>query len=299
VFDVPGQARKYIQSIGLPVVIKADGLAAGKGVIIAKTMQEADDALKSIMVDKAFGAAGDTVIVETCLEGPEVSVHAICGGGRAVMLPPSQDHKRVFDNDEGLNTGGMGAYSPVPFFSESQRTDVFDKIILPTLEGMRSEGSPFSGVLYAGLMITDDGPQVLEFNVRFGDPETQVLLPLVKSDLFKLLVESADGTLPEHVEFHEGTCAATVVMAAGGYPGSYEKGFVIEGLGLVDDDRRVVFHAGTAPSGSGFVTTGGRVLAVTAWADSLADALEHAYDGVGKVRFDGAHWRRDIGRRAL
>ncbi|UCG52409.1 MAG: phosphoribosylamine--glycine ligase [Candidatus Latescibacterota bacterium] len=299
IFDDATKARSYIGSVDFPIVIKADGLAAGKGVIVAASAEEATAAIDDIMAKKKFGASGDSVVVESCLEGEEVSVHAICGGGEAVLLPSSQDHKRIFDDDKGPNTGGMGAYSPVPFLSDDERQTIYETIIMRTLKGMEAEGIPYSGVLYAGLMITRDGPKVLEFNVRFGDPETQVLLPLVKSDMFELLYESAGGNSPESIEFYSDRSAAAVVVASKGYPGSYEKGRVIEGLESIEDDRRVVFHAGTKRTQSGLVTSGGRVLAVTAWDEALSGALGHAYEGVEMVRFNGAYWRRDIGRRGL
>lgn len=298
VFDDPVEAKAHVRARGAPIVVKADGLAAGKGAIVAKTADAAAKAIDEIMVERQFGEAGDRVVVEECLEGEEVSVHAVCGGGRAVLLPSSQDHKRIFDNDEGPNTGGMGAYAPVPRFKERLRREIHESVVAPTLRGMQAEGNPFSGVLYAGLMMTREGPRVLEYNVRFGDPETQVLVPLVKSDFVDLLVASAEGRLPDNFEVHEGRYAATVVVASRGYPGSYAKGFVIEGLDAVDDDARVAFHAGTQRAPSGVVTSGGRVLSVTAWGDDLAGALRHAYDGVGKIRFEGAYWRQDIGRRA-
>jgi phosphoribosylamine--glycine ligase len=299
VFDDPRKARAHLRDRGAPIVVKADGLAAGKGAIVAKTVEAAERAVDEIMVEKQFGAAGDRVVIEECLEGEEVSVHAVCGGGKAVLLPSSQDHKRIFDNDEGPNTGGMGAYAPVPRFREGLRGNILASVVEPTLRGMQAEGSPFSGVLYAGLMMTQGGPRVLEYNVRFGDPETQVLVPLVKSDLVDTLYDSSGDTLPKVFEVHEKRYAATVVVASRGYPGSYAKGFVIEGLGGVDGDARVVFHAGTQKVASGVVTSGGRVLSVTAWSDDLAGALRHAYEGVGMVRFEGAYWRKDIGRRAL
>jgi phosphoribosylamine--glycine ligase len=233
------------------------------------------------------------------LTGEEVSVHAICAGGRALVLPSSQDHKRVHDGDEGPNTGGMGAYAPVPSFSEEDMNLVVEKVIKPTLRGLAQDGIDFSGTLYAGLMRTPEGPSVLEFNVRFGDPETEVLLPLIKSDLFEVLRAAASGNLPEHVDLYEGRTAATVVMASDGYPGNYKKGFAITGLDSATGDNTVPFHAGTASSESGTVTSGGRVLAVTAWNDSIEGALLRAYDGVGQIQFDGAFWRTDIGRRAL
>jgi phosphoribosylamine--glycine ligase len=299
VFDDASAARGYARAKGAPIVVKADGLAAGKGAIVAKTLEEAERAIDEIMVQRAFGAAGDRVVVEECLEGEEVSIHAVCGGGKATLLPSSQDHKRVFDGDRGPNTGGMGAYAPVPRAGEDVRRMVLDRVILPTLQGMEREGHPFAGVLYAGLMMTPKGPRVLEYNVRFGDPETQALLPLVKSDLAALLYESAGGALPERVELHADTCAATVVVAARGYPGSYDKNLPISPLGGIDDESRVVFHAGTRRTESGLVTSGGRVVAVTAWAKDLAGALRHAYRGVEMVRFEGAFWRSDIGSRGL
>jgi phosphoribosylamine--glycine ligase len=299
VFDKPWDAAAFVRSRGAPIVVKADGLAAGKGAIVAKTVEEAERAIDEIMVKRQFGPAGDRVVVEECLEGEEVSIHAVCGGGRATLLPSSQDHKRVFDDDKGPNTGGMGAYAPVRRVGEDVRRLVLDKVIMPTLGGMEKEGSPFAGVLYAGLMMTTKGPRVLEYNVRFGDPETQVLLPLLKGDFASLLYESAEGRLPDRFELHTDRCAAAVVVAAKGYPGSYEKGIPIAPLDAIDDDSRVVFHAGTKRTPAGLVTSGGRVVAVTAWAKDLAGALEHAYRGVGMVRFEGAFWRRDIGRRGL
>ena len=299
VFDDAGSAKAHIRSKGAPIVVKADGLAAGKGAIVARTVEEAEKAIDEIMVEKQFGPAGDKVVIEACLEGDEVSIHAVCGGGKAVLLPSSQDHKRIFDNDKGPNTGGMGAYAPVPFVRDDLRAHIFETVVMRTLRGMEAEGAPFAGVLYAGLMITSEGPRVLEYNVRFGDPETQVLVPLVKSDLVKLLYESAGGSIPEKVEFHTGRCAATVVVASGGYPGSYGKGLSVEGLEKIDDDTRVVFHAGTKKGPVGLVTSGGRVVAVTAWGNDLAGALDHAYDGVNMVKFEGAYWRKDIGKRAL
>jgi phosphoribosylamine--glycine ligase len=299
VFDNAESAKDRVRATGAPIVVKADGLAAGKGAIVAATEEDAFAAIEEIMVEKRFGDAGNRVVIESCLEGEEVSVHAICGGGKAVLLPSSQDHKRAYDEDKGPNTGGMGAYAPVPFADDAFKRHVFDTVIMPTVNGMAAEGNPFAGVLYAGLMVTRDGPKVLEYNVRFGDPETQVLLPLVKSDLFGLLYESAGGNLPEKVEFHPDRRAATVVVASRGYPGSYEKGFEIKGLEKVDGPERVVFHAGTAVEGGGYVTTGGRVLAVTAWGADLSGALGHAYEGIERIGFDGAFWRKDIGRRGL
>jgi phosphoribosylamine--glycine ligase len=291
-------ARREVKEMGSPVVIKADGLAAGKGVFVAASVDEAYAAVDEIMVARKFGDSGGNVVIEEFLDGEEVSVHSVCAGGGAVAFPTSQDHKRVSDGDKGPNTGGMGAYAPVPFVSEEQKADIYETIVRRTLTGMEAEGSPFSGVLYTGLMMTPSGPKVLEYNVRFGDPETQVLMPLVKSDMLRVLCDAADGSL-DHVEFHGNRAAATIVMAAEGYPGSYEKGHRITGLDEAGGEDCVVFHAGTTDTGEGVVTSGGRVLSVTAWQSDLPVALKRAYDGIGKVHFAGAHWRKDIGRRAL
>ena len=299
VFANAEAAKRHLYQSIMPIVIKADGLAAGKGVIVAQSLKEAERAIDDIMVDRKFGGAGASVVIEECLVGEEVSVHAICGGEDAVLLPPSQDHKRAFDNDEGPNTGGMGAYAPVPFVSDDTRAMILQRVITPTLKGMAKDGSPFTGVLYAGLMMTEDGPKVLEYNVRFGDPETQVLLPLLKTDLLAVLDEAAGGSLPDDIELYEDRAAATVVVAAEGYPGSYPKGKAIAPLDGVETSSRVVFHAGTAVTDGGLVTSGGRVLAVTAWGPHLADAIHVAYEGVEQVSFEGAFYRKDIGRKAL
>jgi phosphoribosylamine--glycine ligase len=299
VFDNPEAAHDHLSGGSLPTVIKADGLAAGKGVIVAQSVDEAHAAIDEIMIEKKFGESGSRVLVEEYLAGEEVSVHSICGGGEAALFPPSQDHKRIFDADQGPNTGGMGAYAPVPFLTDGVHEQIYNNVVLRTLRGMEAEGTPFAGVLYAGMILTDRGPKVLEFNVRFGDPETQVILPLLKSDLLELLYDSAGDTMPDRVELHEGRYAATVVMAARGYPGSYAKGERIDGLEAVEGSNRVVFHAGTTRGPEGIVTSGGRVLAVSAWNDDLAGAIEHAYSGVRAIGFAGAYFRTDIGKKAL
>ncbi len=299
VFEDADEAKHFLQKRTPPLVVKADGLAAGKGVIVAQTVDKAEAAIDAIMLEKKFGASGEKVVVESFLEGEEVSIHAVCGGGRALLLPPSQDHKRIYEGDEGPNTGGMGAYSPVPHLREGVEALIRETIIEPTLRGMEAEGTPFTGLLYVGLMLTKEGPMVLEYNVRFGDPETQALMPLIADDFLQVLNRAAAGEPPESVALHEHRSAATVVVAAGGYPGSYQKGFEIEGLPSVEDPDRVVFHAGTAEKEGRFITTGGRVFAVTAWASDLKRALDHAYDGIGKTHFKGAYWRKDIGFRAL
>jgi phosphoribosylamine--glycine ligase len=299
VCEDPESALEAVEERGAPVVVKADGLAAGKGAIVARTVEEAREAVRAIMVERRFGESGRRVVVEECLVGKELSVQAICAGRSYLLLPPSQDHKRVFDGDRGPNTGGMGAYAPVPFVDEATLREVEEKIVRPVLDRMAARGTPFSGVLYAGLMLTAEGPKVLEFNVRFGDPETQALLPLVEGDLGELLSGAARGRLPEDVGIAPGRWAATVVMASRGYPGRYPKGFPIEGIEEVEALDRTVFHAGTRREGDRWVTAGGRVLAVSAWADSLERALRRAYEGVEAIRFEGAHFRRDVGRQGV
>ena len=299
VFDDPNAAKSHVAERATPMVVKADGLAAGKGVYVVDSKSAAVEAIDEIMVARKFGDSGERVIVEDCLEGEEVSVHVICSGERGFVLPSSQDHKRIFDGDAGPNTGGMGAYAPVPWFGEKERDQVYQTIVEPTLKGMQAEGNPYTGVLYAGLMRTERGPMVLEFNVRFGDPETQVVLPLIKSDLFDVLYRSAEGKLPDQLELWEDRSSATVVMAANGYPGNYKKGLEITGVEDFPPEQAVVFHAGTSWDGSKLVTSGGRVLAVTGWDRSLRGALDVAYEGVARIQFDGAYWRKDIGHRAL
>lgn len=299
VFDNADAACACVREKGAPLVIKADGLAAGKGVFVVDSVQDAESAIDEIMVQKAFGESGRTLLIEERLVGQEVSVHAICTVDRAVMFPPAQDHKRVYDGDKGANTGGMGAYAPVPFVTAAQLEEIFESIIMKTLKGMQRDGTPYTGVLYAGLMMTDSGPKVLEFNVRFGDPETQVLLPMLDGDLLELLREAAEGRIPKDVRFYGDRCAATVVMASDGYPGPCKKGSIISGLADTLDDNRVVFHGGTVLDGEKVITSGGRVLAVTAWGPSLPEAIGHAYEGVDRIRFDGAFYRKDIGRKVL
>ncbi|NIM19012.1 MAG: phosphoribosylamine--glycine ligase [Candidatus Latescibacteria bacterium] len=299
IFDDPDAAERFLDKKAPPLVVKADGLAAGKGVIVAQSREEASNAIHGIMREKKFGASGDRIVIESCLEGEEASIHAICSGEKALMLPPSQDHKRIHDGDRGPNTGGMGAYAPVPRLKDAEVSLILETVVKPTLQGMEMEGTPFKGLLYAGLMLTSEGPKVLEFNVRFGDPETQAVVPLIADDLLNVLYNASSDELQEGIAIHGDRAAATVVVASAGYPGSYEKGFVIEGLAAVDDEDRVVFHAGTAEKEGRLVTSGGRVFAVTAWAPGLEQALARAYDGIEKTRFEGAYWRKDIGYRAV
>lgn len=297
VFDDAARARAFARTLALPVVIKADGLAAGKGVIIATTLAEADRAIDGMIVERQFGDSGGRVVVEEFLTGEEVSIHAMCDGSSAVLLPSSQDHKRAFDGDTGPNTGGMGAIAPVPWVSEEAMRRVHAAIIQPVLDGMIAEGTPFTGTLYAGLMWTRSGPKVLEFNTRFGDPETEVLMPLLADDAAALFLAAASGRLPQDVAIRPGS-AATVVIASEGYPDRYRTGIPIEGLDAPAREGAIVFHAGTRRGTDGrVVTTGGRVLAVTGWAGDLGGALKAAYDGVARVHFEGAFCRTDIGRR--
>jgi len=297
VFDHPAAAKSFANSLLAPLVVKADGLAAGKGVIIAQSHAEAERAIDAMMVEKQFGESGGRVVVEEFLAGEEVSVHAMCHGDRSVLLPSSQDHKRAFDGDAGPNTGGMGAVAPVPWMSPEDLRRVERSIIQPVLRGMIAEGTPFTGTLYAGLMWTPEGPKVLEFNTRFGDPETEVLMPLLAGDVAALFLDAASGKLPDTIAIRPGA-AATVVMASQGYPEGYRKGLCIDGLDDTAAESTVVFHAGTRRGADGtVVTAGGRVLAVTGWAPDLRAALRAAYERVARVRFEGAFYRTDIGRR--
>jgi phosphoribosylamine--glycine ligase len=298
-------AREALRRFDAPPVIKASGLAAGKGVIVPATFAEAEEAIRSMLVDGRFGQAGATVLVEERLQGPEVSVLAFCDGRTAQIMPAAQDHKRLLDGDGGPNTGGMGAYAPAPLLSPDLLAFVEEQVMHPTLEGMAAEGLPYVGILYAGLMLTPDGPRVLEFNCRLGDPETQVLLPLLESDLADLLQAGVDGSLAMRTLRWREQAAVTVVMAAGGYPGDYASGLPISGLPSTDaqlgeDGGALVFHAGTALDEAGrTVTAGGRVLAVTGVAPSLHEAARQAYATVEGIAFEGAHYRRDIAARAL
>jgi phosphoribosylamine--glycine ligase len=282
-----------------PYVDTAYGLAAGKGDIIAKTAREARAAIELVMKRGGFGAAGERIVLEEFLSGEEVSVLALYDGRSYKLFVPSQDHKRALDNDEGPNTGGMGAYAPVPTYDEGLAARVKKEIIEPTFEGMRSEGMTGAGVLYFGLMITSSGPKVLEYNCRFGDPETQAILPLFAGDLAQVMFEAAGGTL-EKAPFENGTgAAACVVIASKGYPGSYSKGYQIDGLDRARDAGCIVFHSGTESKDGAIVTSGGRVLGVTATGPALRDAVETAYRGVAAISFSGSFYRSDIGKKGL
>ena len=293
-------ASRFAASLGGCCAVKADGLALGKGVLICRDMAQADRAIEEVLVRKSFGTAGATIVIQELLEGMEITLHALCDGRTAKLFPTSQDHKRALDGDAGLNTGGMGAYSPTPFLSDAELAEAGRKILDPWLRGCAAEGIDFQGILYPGVMLTKDGPKVLEFNARFGDPETQVYLTRLESDLAELLVASAEGTLANTDLKWSAMPSVCVVMASAGYPGSYAKGQPIHGLAEADRlPNTKVFHAGTARAGDQLVTAGGRVLGVTAWAKDLRGARDAAYAAVGTIRFEGAQFRRDIAAKAL
>lgn len=294
------QAIDFINDIGVPIVIKAEGLAAGKGVTVCFTREEAERAVKEALVDQAFGAAGQRILVEEFLEGEEVSVLALTDGAHVVLLASAQDHKRAFDGDKGPNTGGMGTYSPAPVLKEAQMPMIEREVFGRILTELKSRGITYKGVLFAGLMMTAKGPMVLEYNCRFGDPETQVILPRIKGDLIPALEACIDGTLsPEMIQYKSEACVC-VVMAAGGYPGPYQKGRKIKGLKAADGlPGTVVFHAGTQARDGEVFTAGGRVLGVTALGEGLKAAVDRAYAAVKKISFEGALFRSDIAARAF
>ena len=304
IFDNAGLAKEYIEKTGAPCVVKADGLAAGKGVVVAKTVDEAKAAVTLMMEQKAFGTAGNKVIIEECLSGQEASILVLTDSRHVIPLVSSQDHKRVFDNDQGPNTGGMGAYSPAPVVTPELFKEIQEKIIDRTIDGLAKEGIEYKGILYAGVMLTKDGPKTLEFNVRFGDPETEAILPRLKSDLVEVMLATANGKLDKIIRSGglswDSRACVCVVCAAGGYPGEYEKGKEIFGLdkaALIKD--AVVFHAGTKKSGEKILTNGGRVLGVTGLGNSIKEAISHTYQAVEKINFEGMHFRKDIGAKAL
>ncbi|KJS84792.1 MAG: phosphoribosylamine--glycine ligase [Peptococcaceae bacterium BICA1-8] len=298
VFTDSKQACQAIDEIGIPCVVKADGLAAGKGVIICFSKEEAITAIEEILVKNKFGKAGEKVVIEEYLVGQEVSMLAFTDGKTVIPMVSAQDHKRVFDNDQGPNTGGMGAYSPAPVYTQEIHEVVLKDILEATVQAMAEEGRPFQGILYAGLMLTEAGPKVLEFNARFGDPETQAVLPRLKSDLIDIMEAVVDGELDKvSVEWFV-EAAVCVVMAAGGYPEEYENGKIVSGLKNVPESV-LVFHAGTNKAEEYILTNGGRVLGVTALGMDIKEAINKAYQGVEQISFEGAHYRRDIGAKAL
>lgn len=298
-FTEVAPAKAFVDEIGVPCVVKADGLAAGKGVIICMTRDEADKAIEDMLSDHAFGDASATIVIEEYMEGPEVSVLAFADGKHVLPMVSAQDHKRIFDGDKGPNTGGMGAYSPAPVYTEELSKLVNETIIAPTIAAMAAEGAPFTGILYTGLMLTEKGPRVLEYNVRFGDPETQPIMVRMKSDIVDLFQACLDGTLDQATLEWYDEAAVCVIMASGGYPASSEKGVPIHGLDTVAEEEAIVFHSGTALKDDQIVTNGGRVLGVTAKDTTIKGAIDKAYAAVEKITFDHMQFRRDIGARAL
>ncbi len=302
-FDNPDDAKAFVQSLadkGKQCVIKADGLAAGKGAIVTSDVEEAGAAIDLCMVEKAFGDAGAIVVVEERLRGPEVSILAITDGKHLAILPPSQDHKPIGEGDTGPNTGGMGAYCPVPIVDDALLKEIRDTVLEPAIRGMAAEGAPYSGVLYAGLMLCDGKPYVIEFNCRFGDPETEAVLPAIDIDLLPLLVGAAKGDIGEDQVIPASQYALCVIIASAGYPGAYKKGITIKGMeGIAEamDQRAIAFHAGTKMDGDNVVTSGGRVLGVTGLGEDFDDAYDNAYEAVQRIQFDQAYYRKDIGYR--
>jgi phosphoribosylamine--glycine ligase len=299
-FNAPERAKSYLEMVGAPAVVKADGLAAGKAAIVCHTLKEAYEAVDRIMVRKEFGGAGDQIVVESCLVGEEASMIAFTDGRTIAVVPSSQDHKPVYDGDKGPNTGGMGAYSPAPVITEELAAQIEREVLVQTVHGMNREDKPFRGVLYAGIMVTDEGPRVLEYNCRLGDPETQPLLMRLESDIVPILLGTLDGTLDEVDIRWDPRPTICVVMASGGYPAGYQKGYPVKGLedtGAMEDV--VVFHAGTTLEDGQVVTNGGRVLGVTARGNTIAEARDRAYEAVGKIHFEKAYYRNDIGQKAI
>jgi len=292
-------ALKYIRSTSAPYVIKTDGLAAGKGVAICQTADEAVQTVKEYFQDGIFGDAGNNIVIEEFMVGEEASVFAICDGENYVLLSSAQDHKQILDGDKGKNTGGMGAYAPAPIVTDAILAQVEREIIRPTLAGMKSEGYPYKGCLYVGLMITKEGPKVVEYNCRLGDPETQVLMPLIESDPYELFHASATGTIASYSLKLKNKSAVCVVMASKGYPDDYETGKEVSGIADAEKDGAVVFHAGTKSVNGKTVTAGGRVFGVTTIGSGLQNTIEKTYDAVKKISFDGAYFRTDIGKKGL
>ena len=290
------EALNYLKAQNKLPVIKASGLAAGKGVILPRNLIEAEAALRAIMLKKKFGTAGEEVIIEECLEGQEASVLAFCDGQSIKVMPPAQDHKRALDGDKGLNTGGMGAYTPAPLITTELLQEITERIIQPAVSGLKAEGTPYVGVLYAGIILARSGSKALEFNCRFGDPEAQVLLPLLQTDLLDIIESSISGTLNSLEVNWQQSSAATVVLASKGYPEVYEKGKAITGL---EAEEAIIFHAGTSLQNEQVVTSGGRVLNVVGVADNLKDALKKAYQAIEGIYFEGMHYRKDIGAKGL
>ncbi|MGN1004651.1 MAG: phosphoribosylamine--glycine ligase [Oscillospiraceae bacterium] len=289
-------ALAYVREQGAPIVVKADGLALGKGVVVAQSVEEAEDAVRSMMADKKFGEAGTRLVIEECMTGPEATVLAFCDGEHLVCMPSSQDHKRAFDGNQGPNTGGMGAISPSPYYTEDLARRCMDEIFLPTVAALKAEGRPFQGVIYFGLMLTPNGPKVVEYNARFGDPECQAVLSLLDSDLLEIMLACRNGTLDQTDIRWKSGAACCLVLASGGYPASYQKGYPITGIDQANETA-VVFHAGTRKTDSGeILTNGGRVLGVTATGADLNAAIDGAYAAASHISWTDMHFRHDIGR---
>ena len=300
VFTDHEKAINYIREYGVPIVVKADGLAAGKGVMVCTKEDEAISAVNMIMSERCFGDAGSQVVIEECLEGEEASFLVFSDGNTVIPMPPSQDHKRALDNDEGPNTGGMGAYSPVPMIDTEMQDRIMKEVMLPAVNALKVEGCPYEGILYAGIMLTPEGPKVLEFNCRFGDPEAQPILMRLQSDILDIMNAVVDKKLDSTDIEWSNKSSVCVVVAAGGYPGKYSTGQVINGLDSLEDMKDlIVFHAGTKSVGGKIVTAGGRVLGVTAVGNDINEAIDRAYEGIGRINFDGMQFRRDIGRRGV
>jgi phosphoribosylamine--glycine ligase len=300
VFSKSGLAKEYLKKVNFPIVVKADGLAAGKGVIVCENKEEAKMAIDTIMVEKKFGQAGNNLIIEDCLTGQELSILAFCDGETILPLVASQDHKRVFDNDRGPNTGGMGAYAPTPLLDKQEFNKIIESVFYPLIKGLKKENKLYKGILYAGLMLTEGGPSVLEFNVRFGDPETQVVLPKLKGDLAEIMLKAVDGKLNEtKVEWDKRACVC-VVLASGGYPGKYEKGKEIKGIEAAKEQKDIlIYHAGTKREAGKILTNGGRVLSVVGLGSTLEETKEKVYKAIKKIDFDQMQYRKDISDKAL
>jgi len=299
VFSDYKKASEYTKTQKFPLVIKASGLALGKGVVVAHNLSEAEQALKKMMNEKIFGSAGMDVVIEEFLVGKEISIHAFCDGETAILFPAAEDHKRIFDEDKGPNTGGMGTIAPVPWVSDKILKEIEEKIVQPTLRALKKRGRPFSGILFPGVMITDEGPKAIEFNARFGDPETQSYMRILETDLVEILLACTNGMLKKQKIKWSKKSACCVVCASGGYPGKYETGKTISGLDTIHNKSVVVFHAGTKMDGNKAVTNGGRVLGVTAVGKNLKTALSKSYDAIKSISFEGMQYRKDIGKKSL
>jgi phosphoribosylamine--glycine ligase len=300
VFNDYQKAKEYLSGHSFPVVVKVSGLALGKGVFICQDYQEAESAIKNILVDKSFGEAGNEIVIEDFLTGPEISIHAFTDGKSYSIFPPSQDNKRIGEGNTGLNTGGMGTIAPLPFVQLELFQEIEKTIVDPTLLGMNSDGNTFSGVIYPGLILTSNGPKILEYNARFGDPETQTYMRLLETDLLDIVEACIDGKLSEIEISWKNLFACTIVLASGGYPGNYEKGKIISGIFEAENSKVIIFQAGTKyDENKNIVTNGGRVLGVSATGETLKEALQNAYQAIEKISFDGMYYRKDIGQGAL